>query len=79
MKNPRQICREHNLNSYQAQKGAEVMADHIREEVERIMTTPSDKTVYEQLREYFGMVEEAEATSTKERKSDSKVKYPRGC
>ena len=79
MKDPKQICREHNLNSYQAQKGAELMARHITEEVWKMMTTPSDKTVYEQLREYFGMVEEAEATSTKERKSDSKVKYPRGC
>ena len=55
MRNPRQVCRDHNLWSYQAQKGAEVMAEYITEEVERIMTTPSNRTVYEQLEEFFGM------------------------
>lgn len=53
MKEPRLICKEHNLYSYQAQKGAELMAEYIRREVERIMTTPSERTVYSQLEEFF--------------------------
>lgn len=55
MRNPRNICKEHNLYSYQAQKGAELMAQCIREDVQRILTTPSDRTIYEQLREYFDL------------------------
>jgi len=54
MKDPKTICKEHNLWSYQAHKGAEVMARYIRDEVERIMTTPSNRTVYEQLDDFFG-------------------------
>lgn len=55
MRNPRNICKEHNLYSYQAHKGAEAMADAIRGDVERILTTPSEKTIYEQLNDYFGL------------------------
>lgn len=53
MRNPKQVCRDRNLWSYQAHKGAEVMAEYIAGEVERIMTTPSKRTVYEQLKEFF--------------------------
>ena len=60
MRNPRQVCRDHNLWSYQALKGAEVMAKYITEEVERIMTTPSNRTVYEQLEEFFDMAKKGE-------------------
>ena len=56
MKDPKKVCKERNLYSYQAYKGAEVMAEYITEEVERIMTTPSHRTVYEQLEDFFGMV-----------------------
>ena len=78
MKNPRTICKEHNLYSYQAYKGAELMARHITEEVWKIMTTPSDKTVYDQLREYFGMVEK-DTTAKEKQEKEYKGKYPRGC
>ena len=53
MKDPKQICREHNLYSYQAQKGAGLMADAIRQDIETILTTPSQKTVVAQIKEYF--------------------------
>ena len=53
MKDPKVICRDHNLNSYQARKGAEAMADAIRQDIEAILTTPSDKTVAAQIKEYF--------------------------
>ena len=53
MKNPKQICRECNLHSYQAFKGGEVVAATIRRDVAAILTTPSDKTIYEQLKTYF--------------------------
>ena len=55
MKDPKQLCREHNLYSYQAQKGAELMAETIKRDVAVILTTPSDKTIYEQLKEYFDL------------------------
>lgn len=55
MKNPRQICKEHNLYSYQAFKGAEVMAETIRQDVEAILTTPSQTTIYQQLEQYFNL------------------------
>ena len=55
MKDPKKLCKEHNLYSYQAYKGADVMAEYIKREVERIMTTPSERTVYSQLEEFFGM------------------------
>lgn len=51
MKDPKQLCREHNLYSYQAQKGAELMAEYIKDEVRRIMTTPTNSAVYEPLSE----------------------------
>ena len=55
MKSPRQICKEHNLWSYQSYKGAELIAEIIKNDVSAILTTPSDKTIYEQLKEYFGL------------------------
>lgn len=57
MKDPKQVCREHNIYSYQAYKGAELMAGEIRENMQRILTTPSSSTVYEQLKEYFNLNE----------------------
>lgn len=53
MKDPKKLCKEHNLTSYQAYKAAELMAETIKRDVAAILTTPSDKTIYEQLKEYF--------------------------
>lgn len=53
MKDPKKVCKEHNLTSYQAYKAAELMAETIKRDVAAILTTPSDKTIYEQLKEYF--------------------------
>ena len=53
MKDPKTICKEHNLHSYQAFKGGEVVANAIRQDIEKILETPSPKTIYVQLKEYF--------------------------
>lgn len=55
MQEPKQVCRNRNMYAYQAYKGAEAMADSIRDDIEKILTTPSDKTVVEQIKEYFGI------------------------
>lgn len=55
MRDPRQVCRDRNMYAYQAYKGAEAMAEDIRADVERILTTPSDKTVVAQLKDYFNI------------------------
>lgn len=55
MKDPKQICKERNLYSYQAYKGAEVMAEAIRQDVADILTTPRPQSIYEQLRQYFDL------------------------
>lgn len=49
------MCRDRNMYAYQAYKGAEAMAEDTRADVERILTTPNDRTVFDQLREYFGL------------------------
>lgn len=51
MKDPKKLCREHNLYSYQAQKGAEIMAEYIKDEVMRIIVAPINSAVYEPLSE----------------------------
>lgn len=53
MDEPKKVCRDVNLYSYQSYKGAEAMADKIKEDVLRILTTPSEKTIYQQLKDYF--------------------------
>jgi hypothetical protein len=53
MKDPKKLCKEHNLTSYQAYKAAELMAETIKRDVAAILTTPSDRKIYEQLKEYF--------------------------
>lgn len=53
MREPKRVCRDRSIYSYLSYCGAEAMADAIREDVERILTTPSDKTVVEQIKEYF--------------------------
>ena len=45
MKEPKQVCRDINLYSYQAYKGAEAMAEDIRKDMLAILVTPSEKTI----------------------------------
>ena len=53
MKEPRLVCRDMNLYSYQAYKGAEAMAMEIKKDMLAILTTPSERTVAAQIKEYF--------------------------
>ena len=55
MKSPKQVCRDHNLYSYQAQKGAEVMAAHITEEILAILNTASVRPLHERVAEYLNI------------------------
>jgi len=55
MKDPKLTCKDHNLYSYQAYKGAEVMAETIRQDVADILTTPRQETIYSQLKKYFDL------------------------
>ena len=53
MRNPKQLCKEHNLYSYQALKGAEVMAQAIAEDIRQIIFTTSTRPVVERINEYL--------------------------
>lgn len=53
MRNPKQLCKEHSLSSYQALKGAEVMAQAIAEDIKQIMLTTSTKPVVERIKDYL--------------------------
>lgn len=53
MKNPKQVCLEHGIYAHIGIQGAQVMAKHIREAVDIIISTPSTKTTSERLKEYF--------------------------
>jgi len=56
MKDPKQSCRDRNIYSYQAYKGAEAAVEDIKADMLRILTEPSEKTVYEQIRDYFELI-----------------------
>ena len=53
MREPKAVCRDRNMYSYMSYNGAEAMSQAIREDMRKILTTPSDKTVVEQVMEYF--------------------------
>ena len=53
MRNPKTLCRDHSLYSYQALKGAELMAQAITEDILAILNTASTKPLYERIAEYF--------------------------
>ena len=54
MKEPKQACRDRNIYSYQAYKGAEAMAEDIKKDVGEILIAgQSEKSLFERVREYF--------------------------
>lgn len=55
MRNPKTLLKEHSLFSYQAQKGAEVMANAIAEDILHILNTTDIRPVHERLAEYINI------------------------
>lgn len=55
MKNPKTVCMDHNLFSYQAQKGAEVMAKAIADDIWNILNTFDVKPLHERVADYLKM------------------------
>lgn len=55
MRSPKNVCKEHNLYSYQALKGAEVMANAIAEDILHILNTTEVRPVHERLAEYINI------------------------
>lgn len=53
MINIKKLCKDHNLNSYQAQKAAELTKKAALAELSDIINTPSPKTLRERLAECF--------------------------
>lgn len=53
MKDPKRLCQEHGLRSYQAQKAAAIMAQTIAEDVLHILQTYSVRPLHERIAEYF--------------------------
>jgi len=58
MREPKAVCRDRNMYAYMSYNGAEAMAESIKEDVRKILTTPSEKTVIEQIKEYFELTDE---------------------
>lgn len=55
MKNPRQICKEHNLFSYQAYKGAELMTEYIKQQLIGIIQTDDTMPLSERIKKFFNL------------------------
>lgn len=53
MKNPKSVCKEHNLYSYQAQKGAEAYMQAVAEDITTILATASVRPLHERIAEYI--------------------------
>jgi len=53
MRDPKKLCREHGLRSYQAERAAELMAQAIAEDVLHILNTYDVRPVHERLAEYI--------------------------
>lgn len=53
MRNPKEVCKDHNLNSYQAQKGAELMMRAIVEDITTILNTANVRPLHERVAEYL--------------------------
>ena len=55
MKDPKTICKEHNLYSYQAQKGAELMAEYIKDQLVGIIQTDDTMPLQERIKKFFNL------------------------
>lgn len=55
MKNPRTFCKEHNLYSYQAYKGAELMAEYIKDQLIGIIQTDDTMPLSERIEKFFNL------------------------
>lgn len=53
MRNPKQLLKEHNIFTYQAQKGAEIMANAIAEDILTILNTTNIRPLHERIAEYI--------------------------
>ena len=53
MRNPKTLLKQHNLYSYQAQKGAEVMMQAITEDILTILNTTDVRPLHERVAEYL--------------------------
>ena len=55
MRNPKQLLKEHNLFSYQAQKGAEAYMQAVAEDITTILATASVRPLHERIAEYINI------------------------
>lgn len=55
MRNPKTLLKEHNIFTYQAQKGAEIMANAIAEDILHILNTTDVRPIHERLAEYINL------------------------
>jgi hypothetical protein len=55
MRNPKTVCREHGLYSFQAMRGAEAMMRAISEDVLHILLTTDVRPIHERVAEYFNL------------------------
>lgn len=55
MRNPKTLLKEHNIFTYQAQKGAEIMANAIAEDILHILNTTDVRPIHERVVEYFNL------------------------
>lgn len=53
MRNTKILLKKHGLNSHEATRAAEIMADAIADDVLRILNTCDIRPVYERIAEYF--------------------------
>ena len=53
MKNPKTVCKEHGLHGLQAQRGAELMAQAIAEDVLHILMSYDVRPIHERIAQYF--------------------------
>lgn len=53
MRSAKKLCKEHNLSSYQAQKGAELALRVMAEDIWKILNTFSTIPLHERVAEYL--------------------------
>lgn len=53
MRDPKKICKEHGLRSYQAEKAAALMAQAIAEDVLHILNTYDVRPIHERIYQYL--------------------------
>ena len=79
MRDPRQVCRDSGLYSYQAMKGAELMAARIAEDINRLLFSDSPRPLHERVAEYFSLADKPDDAADGRHKRDCRGKFPRGC